>query len=244
MIPAISKEDDLDLFALLKRRDKTGVHGLFGALRLKDSTRLATFPVDRALLLPFQKSSSMVEKLGRFYVPPPPGYFHVTADPFSMTRVVACPVKERHYYHATQLLNLEGILKSGQVEVREEKYAKGAYVSTRPEEVFGDFVLVFKTSIEEGASWSVSTPFVEDNKVPVCWMGLKEPIPVNAATLECVAVRRDSEVDLETAERRCSEWAGRPVRVVPLESLEQSAKVSALKEGICVPVSSEMQIRE
>ena len=44
------------------------------------------------------------------------------------------------YYHATSLNGLEGILKSGRIKVRHEQAYKGAFVSTRPELSFGNYV--------------------------------------------------------------------------------------------------------
>lgn len=90
------------------------------------------------------------------------------------------------YYHATpNLKSLMGILKGGQVNVSYEKLFQGAFVSTKPERIYGDYVFVFNRSIEWSADLAGNelgqrNGFVLGNDY---WAGFAKPIPVNNSTL-------------------------------------------------------------
>jgi len=100
------------------------------------------------------------------------------------------------FYHATSLKGLEGILRSGRVEVRHEKEFRGAFVSTRPEWDFGSYVIVFKRNIER------LSPLNHGIRQDDCyWAGFSKDIPASHLTIDHILVQ--SRDDTSFLEYKC-----------------------------------------
>lgn len=121
---------------------------------------------------------------------------------------------EEAYYHATQIEGLEGILKSGQVEVRHQKQFKGAFVSTCPELMYGRYVLVFRRNIER------LSHLHHRSKAESVWAGFKGAIPVNKFTLAKVIVNRSNlyyaqgeEEEKAKLKKKIKNWFGSEIPI-------------------------------
>ena len=134
------------------------------------------------------------------------------------------------YFHATDLLSAEKILQSGKVLVMQQKMFRGAFVSTRPEMMYGPTVLIFNRQIEQAA------PLLRnDCKKQFCWMGFGRDIPVNQNTLEGIAVKGATSTEREELQKRFSELAGRNVMVIEASDLRQCVERRDQVDGIIIP---------
>lgn len=134
-----------------------------------------------------------------------------------------------YYFHATTLKALESILKSGFVQVRHEQAFRGAFVSTKPEYSFGNYILIFKRSIERLSTLNHGFTLDQDTY----WAGFSKGIPVNAYTLACVWLNAVEETSKETLERQCKVWAGR--EIVVMESDEGTPAEWDMKRLLGIP---------
>lgn len=130
------------------------------------------------------------------------------------------------YYHATSGEGLRGILRSGEIDVQQQQYFKGDFVSSRieisPETGdYGDFALVFGSDIEnlplgEGIGSAVA---FEDS----IWLGFGKPISLadEARPRGRVAylIARDDKV--EGARALLAEEGITDLEVVPLSVAEE-----------------------
>jgi hypothetical protein len=137
------------------------------------------------------------------------------------------------YFHATPTAErLAAILKSGSIERLDMGAYQGAFVSTRPEFNFGRFVLALNRNIEK------TGPVLnaEGNRLS-CWAGFAKDIPVNANTLEFVAisVKKLSIEEFSKMSKMFSEAAGRPIVIKPLEVVSRDVKRRIAKNGSYVP---------
>ena len=124
------------------------------------------------------------------------------------------PRKKPQYFHATKLENVCGILRDREISLpRKGSIVSGVYVSTLPEPTFGDYVLIFNAKITEGRPAPVKTDCWQKSR---CWIEMGCPIPVNADTLEAVAVSKEAKISLEEASALFSECAGREIKAIRL----------------------------
>jgi|GEM_PF-3057191 len=117
------------------------------------------------------------------------------------------------FYHATSKQGLEGILKSGKIEVRHEKAYRGAFVSTQPETGFGKYILVLNRNIERLSHLNHGFSFGN-----AYWAGFSHDIPVNAKTLSGILVNKGNYSKASTIADSCNVWAGRKIEVKDLSS--------------------------
>jgi len=126
------------------------------------------------------------------------------------------------FYHATSWKGLEGILKSGKIEVRHEKAYRGAFVSTQPETKFGKYILVFNRNIERlshlNHGFSVGNSY---------WAGFSHDIPVNATTLSRILVDSEKHGETSTLSDSCNIWTGRNIEV---KKLFRNSQISGDKD--------------
>ncbi|GAB4231664.1 MAG: hypothetical protein Tsb0021_10130 [Chlamydiales bacterium] len=130
---------------------------------------------------------------------------------FSRVNEISCPLEEERtiFYHVTDIKGIEGILKSGKIEVSHQQLFRGAFVSTYPEARFGKYALVLR-NIE----WlnPVNTGFLYSQTS--YWVGFGEAIPVNENTLIRVGSLEESdEKELEELRKNCAAWANRNIKV-------------------------------
>lgn len=114
------------------------------------------------------------------------------------------------FYHATSWQGLEGILRSGKIEVRQDGVWRGAFVSTKPETEFGKYILVFNRNIERLSS--LSRGFSAGDRY---WAGFSQDIPVNEMTLSSILVLTDYGEVSKLAEC-CKTWTGREIEITRL----------------------------
>lgn len=89
------------------------------------------------------------------------------------------------FYHATRSIeNVLGILKDREIKVMAQKGLSGAFVSTKPELGFGDFIFVLNQSIERLNP--LNTVFQVNG--PGFWAGYANPIPVTEETLVKIVI--------------------------------------------------------
>lgn len=119
------------------------------------------------------------------------------------------------FYHATTERALQSILQSKQVEVRHEKVFRGAFVSTMPERDFGNCILVFNRNIERLSP--LEHGFQMNGGY---WAGFSHNIPVTASTLESILLDQGTKEQCNDLARRCTQWAGREIRVIPLQDFD------------------------
>ncbi|MBP9840949.1 MAG: hypothetical protein KBC64_00820 [Simkaniaceae bacterium] len=131
------------------------------------------------------------------------------------------------FFHATREVNsLQGILTSRHIEVRHQQRLRGAFVSTLPEEVFGQYILGFKKNIERLSPLthgiSNPAPLIGVAQVPeqTYWAGFSQNIPVTEETLAYVAIQ-GTEDERRTLQDQCTQWAGRPIEVRLLNDAKQ-----------------------
>ncbi len=126
------------------------------------------------------------------------------------------PKRETHYFHATKLKNISGILRDREISLPSKASGvTGAYVSTLPEPTFGDYVLIFNEKIAEDRPAPIKTDCWRKSR---CWIAHGSPIPVNPDTLVAIAVSKEAELSIKAAADLFSKWAGRPIKVIPLTS--------------------------
>jgi hypothetical protein len=142
------------------------------------------------------------------------------------------PLHSDVYFHATKFERSLKILSSNKIKRRDKGHYKGAFVSTRPETAFGDFVFVFNRKIES-SSPVVFSKMYEDFH----WVGFSKSIPVNKNTLEYVAIKVNtlSEKMMKFYEEILSNTAGRKINVIPLDSVSELIKKRTAKEGVFIP---------
>lgn len=114
------------------------------------------------------------------------------------------------FYHTTSYEGLKGILQSGKIEVKHEKAYRGAFVSDRPETVFGKYVLVFNRNIERLSNLEHGFPASYGDAF---WAGFSRDIPVNGSTLRCVLYDDDGSIKEEDLKKSCYTWAKRDIEV-------------------------------
>jgi hypothetical protein len=191
-----------------------------------------TKSVDFAAILAAGRKAKMVEYVALANLPR--RYRHCTRDDGCTKSVLEgeIPKDKGVYFHATGMQNVIDILKSGKVERRDNKVYQGAFVSTKPEIIYGKVVLVFNRTIEKLAGPVISAQYAKDSGAH--WAGFSGNIPVNTETLECVAVG-DVKGDLTNLSQQLSQAAGREIKVVPLGPIIQERNQKAAEEGIFVP---------
>jgi hypothetical protein len=136
------------------------------------------------------------------------------------------------YFHTTHTAEcLAAILKSGSIKRLDEGAFQGAWISTRTERM-GRFVLALNRNIEK------TGPVLNgDGYRLACWAGFAKDIPVNANTLEFVAipVKKLSIEEFSKMSKMFSEAAGRPIVIKPLEVVSRDVKRRIAKNGSYVP---------
>lgn len=151
----------------------------------------------------------------------------ISADQFS----------QGYFFHATPTeKGLESILKSRKIEVRHEKAFRGAFVSTKPETIFGKFVLALKRPIERLSKLEHGFKADETSY----WAGFSRDIPVNEDTLAYIILNDDekekaaaSEQERKALETQCQEWTKRKIDVILRSKVEERLKdVAKLNMGI------------
>jgi hypothetical protein len=142
------------------------------------------------------------------------------------------PLARAYYFHTTtSAAVVESILETGYVESRHEGLRQGAYVSTRLEEVHGNYILGFNRTIE--TTCKVLVKDAQKEAFPFLWVGL-EKIPVTA--LEYVAVHGDkSASELTQLSEKFSRIAGRPIEIVPASVVMPVIEQRAQQDGVCIP---------
>lgn len=137
------------------------------------------------------------------------------------------------FYHATKREFLEGIMKPGLtvtenennekiavkthgINVKQVKVYKGAFVSTRPELYYGDYILVFNNSIkqhkgEKNRDYSHIDTKPSGHK----WIAFQERISVNDRHLSHILLAGGARNELEgkKLEQDLKAWTGREIRV-------------------------------
>jgi len=112
------------------------------------------------------------------------------------------------YFHGTRSENsLRSILRS-KVEVHD----LGAFVSTKLEPDYGPFYLAFQRNIEFLSLPSTKVPF----RNGLVWIGFSEAIPVTEETLAYIGVSGKSQAECDAFAKRCKDWTGRDITVIPL----------------------------
>lgn len=87
-----------------------------------------------------------------------------------------------HWHHSTYKRNIYGIIKSGEIQVRHQKVYRGAWVSNKREEGFGNYVLSLSNKIIQ-LDPNVFIGFrFEDRR----WRGVQKAIPL----------KKDEDIDL------------------------------------------------
>lgn len=95
-----------------------------------------------------------------------------------------------YYFHSTTGDGLEGILKSGQLEVRAARLYRGAFVAIKPF-VFGHpYVFVFKKCIEHLRNLFHGFPEGSGNND--YWAGFSHDIPINEKTVAHILRKKDA----------------------------------------------------
>jgi hypothetical protein len=97
------------------------------------------------------------------------------------------------WYHATDYANLEGIIKSTEIQVRHRQAFEGAWVSTQREPTMGDCTLIFTHCVSQ-IDPDVIIQYEKGNEPgKVRWRGLQKSIPLNGVgnkpTLAYVGLR-------------------------------------------------------
>jgi len=120
------------------------------------------------------------------------------------------------YFHGTRTeVSFQAILQSV-VEVRHQGAFRGAFVSNQPEGGYGPYYFAFKKNIE-----FLSDPLINmSHGGGVVWSGFSDNIPVTEETLAYVAVQGQSQEQCNILAKRCKEWTGRDVAVIPLETIQ------------------------
>ncbi len=126
------------------------------------------------------------------------------------------------FYHATSRKNLKKIIESGRLEVRWEQRYSGAFVSTKPETGFGNYILVFNRNIERLSH--LNHGFSVENAY---WAGFSHDIPVNAMTLNGILIYNEKYGEVFKLQKSYSDWAGQGIEVKPLS---QQNSISGDKE--------------
>lgn len=122
-------------------------------------------------------------------------YKKVNINPYSPNKEITTPWPNQTneaYYHATKLEGLKGILQSGKVEVRQQKHCKGAFISTRPESAYGNYVIVFKRNIE----WFAKVTRAYYNAQST-WAGFEKDLPITPFTVEKILIQNLKKSDAE-----------------------------------------------
>lgn len=119
-------------------------------------------------------------------------------------------MQDAFYFHATSEKGLISILKSKKIEVRHEKAFKGAFVSTKPDHVFGKCILVLSKNIER------LSPLEHGfrNGHDTYWAGFSHDIPVTKDSLAWVFFDGSQE-DCEQLKKQCRTLTGRSISVIP-----------------------------
>lgn len=134
------------------------------------------------------------------------------------------------YFHGTKNeANLEGILKTGIIQVRHQQAYRGAFVSTQPEPGYGPpfLALTAPVAFSSHPDYNMEPANAGGAGGAGFWAGLSQDIPINSETLAYVCINGD-EHQCEDLAARIKDWTkgkdapqGLDIPVVPYALITQ-----------------------
>jgi predicted RNA binding protein YcfA (HicA-like mRNA interferase family) len=168
--------------------------------------------------------------------------FSKTGKPMANLSSKEIPSHSDVYFHTTGSEEAMGILLSEEI-FRKDKPGnyRGAFVSTRPENLKGNVAFAFNRKIE------FVSPVISGHIYSGAYCaGFAKSIPVNRETLEYIAVGADAlgTKTLQQFQQEISTAAGREIKVVPLEATIKKIKRRTAEEGMTIPNQWTLEIGE